>query len=86
MPNVAALRRQVDALGRIEHRLSLNQYLAASGFLEAGDAAQRRSLATPGRSEQRQLFTGHDFKADPAHRRHAAVIKFKAINRDMRGR
>src|SRR5262249_16132629 len=47
---------------------------------------QRSRLTAAGRSEQCQLFTGHDVKADSAHRRHAAVIDFKPLDLDMRGR
>ena len=69
-----------------EHRHTVDANLADRRLFQAGDRAKRRGLAATGRSEQSQLLTGHDFKADPAHGRHAAVIKFKAINLDMRGR
>ena len=83
---VAALGRDLELAGAVEHRLVLDADLAAVRNLEAGDRAQQRRLAAAGRAEQRDDLALAQLHRDPFQDRVVAIGQVQVVDAELRDR
>src|SRR5215203_4383093 len=84
-----ALEHGVDIApirGGVRYVLAVKEDPSCAGALETGDHAQRRSLATPGGTEQRAELPGRDVQVYAAHRLEIAEALGEVNQLDMTSR